>query len=48
MTDLAVAGMDMVSGDRLDAAQMRIAVVSLQVGKIVLAPDRSQGQVPPP
>ena len=35
VTDLAVAGMDMVRGDRFDAAEMRIAVVSLR-GDILL------------
>ena len=38
VTDLAVASMDMVSGDRFDAAEMRIAVASLSFGKILLAP----------
>ena len=36
VTDLAVAGMDMISGDRFNAAQMRIVVVSLSGGNILL------------
>ncbi len=42
VTDLTVAGMDMVPGDSLDAAQMRIAVVSLSGGRIFFAPPGSQ------
>jgi len=32
VTDLAVAGMDMIPDDRFDAAEMRIVVVSPSIG----------------
>ena len=32
MTDLAVAGVDMVPGDSCDAAKMRVALIGLSIG----------------
>jgi len=42
MTDLAVAGMDMVPGDCCDAAEMRIVMVSLSIGNLLFAPPGSE------
>ena len=38
VTDLAVAGMDMVPGDRFDTAEMRIVVTSLSSDNVLRAP----------
>ena len=47
VTDLAVAGVDMVPGDRFDAAQMRIVVASLSGGNILLKQPQNPGQATP-
>ena len=38
VTDLAIAGMDMVPGDRVDAAEMQIVVASPSIGNMLFAP----------
>src|SRR5579872_14858 len=43
VTDLAVAGMDMVPGDCFDASEMRVAVV-LAAGNVLLAPPGFRGR----
>src|SRR5271166_3383636 len=45
VTDLAVAGVDMIPGDRFNAAEMRIVVALLRRGNILCAPHRSGGTV---
>src|SRR6185312_17174687 len=42
VTDLAVAGMDVVSRDSFDAPKMRVVVVSLSVGDTLFAPPGSR------